>query len=175
MERLNKLLDELSFDENVFSQNSLLLLAQPFALELIENEILKIQSLTELDETILKYIFSSENEDIINSLKNNEINLENLLHLLKNEDLTKIDNARQCFSISEIVEKYQENPLHLGFMADADGFMYQNSDNGVIVNFGIDNYEERLDIQMIREMIRDDREESNELMHFDAIIGYNQE
>lgn len=152
----------------MFSQNTLLQLSSPVPLELIENQTLNIQNFTGLNDAYLEFIL--ENEEILEALRVREINFESLVSLMRNEDLNDIEQAREENSIVDIVEKYEENPLNLGFMADANGFMYENSDNGKIIEFGKENYREILDIEMIRGMISGDRKDSSALMYFDSII-----
>lgn len=165
-------MQEVNINESIVSPNVLKLLLSE-ALKMNENQVLENRENINLRDAkkkeILSYIL--RDDDILKSLRDREIKIESLLHLLKNGNLIHICEAIQKNSIVNIVEKYEENPWHLGFIADANDFMYKYFHEREIVIFGMENYLEELNIEMIREKIiligQDGAMKA--LMEFDAI------
>ncbi|WP_417905371.1 Ulp1 family isopeptidase [Candidatus Tisiphia endosymbiont of Micropterix aruncella] len=168
--KLLRILEECKIEITKFSRDKLLMLAQQPVLELVEKEIINLQDLIGLDIEVLEYI--CYDEEIIEMVKNETINFDNLLYLLK-ENFSNFMQAREEYSILEILEEYAENPLHLTFMAgDPTDIVLENSDNEEIVKFGIENYD--IDTAWVRGELNAGREHQDSysaaLMDFDRII-----
>lgn len=173
-DKLLNILKKDNIETSSLSKDRTLLFSHHSLISLFEEKIVNISDLMELDDEILERI--CYNEEVLDALRDHEIDFKSLLYLLENEDHGDIDQAiMNDYSFVDILKKYEEHPLHLAFMVDANGFMYENSHDENIVSFGIENYRDILDIEMIRDMILGDREDSNELMHFDAILSFDEE
>jgi hypothetical protein len=129
------------------------------------------------------------NKEVIELLQNEDITLQNLLNLHSITEKHKqnfskvIQNfieaiEKEEYLISEILERYNEDSLHMEFMArDPDDIVLENSDDARIVQFGIKNYD--IDVKWIEDTLRADRNsddlDSAALMDFRRAMGSYEE
>lgn len=127
------------------------------------------RDLTWQDPEVLEYI--CEKKDVFEALKKGDVDTDSLLELLE-DNLSEVQEAiSKGYSIEDIVEKFEENPLHLRFMAgDPTQIVYEESDDQEIVDFGIENYD--VDIDEVRSQLNEGHDiDGAALMHFDLISG----
>lgn len=129
--------------DNVSRETILALSIKPM-LELIQetddaDPVIGISELIDLDADTLRYI--SVNDNVIDAFKDTNIDNNALIDLLVNE-FDQFDAARYEYNIAEILRRYEENPIHLEFMAgDPFDIVLQNDDDLNYVTIGLDYYD----------------------------------
>ena len=171
------------FDLDDFTSEFLQIIAAADIQSLLEEDVLDLYELSNISTDILKKLLY-ENL-VLEELADESVTFEECLEIYNVakrygekfsdifEEFINIINNRE-FSISEIIERYKENPMHLMFMSgDPTDIVLENSEDESIVSFGIENYD--IDIEWIREELHGEKDDySAALMDFDRIIGcYN--
>lgn len=169
-------------DLNDFTSEFLQVIAIADILFLLESDILDLEELSIVSIDTLKELLY-ENL-VLEHLADESLTFEDCLEIYKlaiqygekfseifEDFISAADNDE--FTVSEIIERYKENPMHLMFMSgDPTDIVLENSDDESIVIFGIENYD--VDIEWIREELYGERDDySAALMDFDRIIGAN--
>jgi len=171
------------FDLEDFTSEFLQIIATANIISLLEDGILDLEDLSDVHTDILKELLYEDL--VIEEMADENIKFEDCIkiyHAAKQygkkfsdiieEFLSAVNNHE--FTVSEIIEHYKENPLHLMFMSgDPTDIVLENSEDESIVIFGIKNYD--IDIEWIREELYSEKDDySAALMDFDRIIGcYN--
>jgi hypothetical protein len=181
--RLLEILKEYDIDISNFSRDVLLILSQDDVLDMIEQEIIHPKDFIGLSVGILREIFY--NEEIIEMLENESItfvellNLYSIVKLHKQEFLEVLQQFISAinkgeYSNKEILERYEEDPLHLEYMAgDPYDVFLQNIENAnkELYQFVLENgYLDEDNMQDIRCDLNE-----TQLMDFDRAIGVNEE
>lgn len=168
-QEIHKLLQRHNINYNNVSRATILALSTEPMLRLVKepNEtgpVISICELLKLDEDIIRYI--SDNDQIIEALEDSNIDNDALFNILEN-DFDDFDLARYSYPIEQILERYEEDPIHLEFMAtdDPGEIIYENSDDLEIVNIGLEYYD--VDVEDIRNMFKSECA----LQDFDTIAG----
>lgn len=162
---------------SVSSRRTLLLIAQPIILKLIEEKIINFRKLIKLNIAALEY-FCNDGE-ITEWLKERDITFDVILNLLDENNLPYYIRAKGNFSTSYILEKYEENPLHLQFMASIEDelgptdVVYENSHDEEVVKFGMKHYD--IEIEIIRGEIYSPGDHYAALADFDRMIGWDED
>lgn len=171
------------FDLDDFTSEFLQIIATADIQSLLENSVLDLEELSDISTDILKELLY-ENL-VIEQLAEENVTFEECLEIYNvakrygekfsyvfEEFISAVNNHE--FTVSEIIERYKENPMHLMFMSgDPTDIVLENSEDESIVSFGIENYD--IDIEWIREELYSEKDDySAALMDFDRIIGcYN--
>lgn len=179
-----KLLDFINqhddFDLGDFTSEFLQIIATADIQSLLEDNVLDLEELSDVRTDVLKELLY-ENL-VIEELVEENITFADCVEMYHaarqygkkfsdtiEEFISAVNNHE--FTVSEIIERYKENPLHLTFMSgDPTDIVLENSDDETIVSFGIENYD--IDIEWIREELYGERDDySAALMDFDRITG----
>lgn len=118
------------------------MLADQRLLELIEKEIIDSEDLLRSTTEELRYI--CDKEEILEAVENKNIDFDDLLNFLKifEDGFSTIDLALEEYPIEDILERYNEDPIHLMFMAgDPIQIVEENEDNLKIVKIGVEYYD----------------------------------
>lgn len=141
-QKLLDILKEYKIKKDKFSKEKLAILEEQPLLELIEKEIITRKGLLRSETEELEYI--CYNEEILEALKNELIYFDDLLNFLKifEDGFSTLDLALEEYTIEEILERYQEDPIHLYFMTgDPIEIVKENLfNNNKMVKIGIEYY-----------------------------------
>lgn len=143
------------------------------------NNLDKVTRINILEDEDIKNLLNSELLPLVmNSgfIQPGRKNIEILLRLLEKECyvIRRIKLAKKSYSLLDILEHFEENPLHFEFMArkSANQYVVDNADDYYIVNFAIEHYGNKIDIDKIRRQLSTDKDK---LRMFDMIIGLNEQ
>lgn len=177
------LIDYISKLENVkvddFEKDFLQIIVNADIIELLEDEILDLSNLAEYTNSELEIILY--NLDAIELLHEEEIDWQDLVNIYNiaqkygddfNDALNNLIRAKDDYDITEIIEKYDENPLHLMFMAadTPEDVILEHFDDIDIVRFAIEN-DYDCDIDWIKSELENERDEMTaDAMLFDAVL-----
>jgi len=175
--KLLETLQNLNISINSFSRDQLLILAREDVLEMIIDETINPIDLIALNLKSLKILF--DNAGIIEGLQEEDIDLKDLLklHRIAKKHKESFDGAldkyleaieRGDYASEDILEMYEQDPLHLLFMSsDPSSLVLENSDDERIIKFALDNPDPYdTDFEWVRDQLSDAG-----LMDFDRILG----
>ena len=168
------------YDIEYFDAEFLQILANADIMSLLKDEILDLGVLSDISTDVLKELLYENS--VIEELAEENITFQDLLEIYNAvkhrgaifsdvfEDFISAINNREL-SVSEIIQRYIEDSMHLMFMmGDPTDVVLENSDDELIVRFGIENYD--VDVAWIREELHGEKDDfSAALMDFDRMIG----